>query len=100
MKRIKGNVVEILAPDTVVIEVVFVGKFNSSDLPDLVKVRFSELSPPYPKHLQPEQVVEALNGSILGAYVSANINGPDSHGIFTGKISREEPAFRGKRRSQ
>jgi hypothetical protein len=99
MKRIKGNVVEILAPDTVLIEVAFVGKFNSSDLPDLVKVRFSELSPPYPKHLEPEQVVEALNGSILGAYVSANINGPDSHGIFAGKISREEPAFRGKRRS-
>ena len=70
------------------------------DLPDLVKVRFSELSPPYPKLLQPEQIVEALNGSILGAYVSANINGPDSNGIFTGKISREEPAFRGKHRSQ
>ena len=29
MKRIKGNVVEILAPDTVIIEVAFVGKFNS-----------------------------------------------------------------------
>jgi hypothetical protein len=34
MKRIKGNVVEILAADTVLIEVAFVGKFNSSDLPD------------------------------------------------------------------
>ena len=100
MKRIKGSVVEILTPDTVLIEVEFVGKFNYCDLPDLVKVRFSEISPPYSKQLPPEKILEALNRSILGAYVSANISGPDSNGIFTGKISREEPEFRGKRRSQ
>ena len=97
MKRIKGNVVEILTADTLLIEVEFVGRFNTSGLPDLVKVRFSDISPPYPKHLQTNEVVDVLNRSVLGAYVSANISGPDGDGVFSGKISREEPSFRGKR---
>lgn len=99
MNTIKGTVVEILGPDLLQIEVAYVGKSNNREIDSLIKVRFSAISPPYTKGLEGEQLVQALNESILGAYVSANIGHPDYHGVCRGKISREGPTFRGKRRT-
>ena len=94
MLKIKGTVVDVESHDTLLIEVDFVGKFNTRNLPDVVTVRFSELSPPYTKNLTPTEAVDALRNSILGAYVSANIGGPDASEVFIGKVRREEPSFR------
>ena len=99
MDSIKGMVIDILSEDTILIEVAYVGNFNSFELDDLVKVRFSAISPPYAKGMQGEELIQELNNSILGAYVSANIGSQDTEGIYKGKISREEPSFRGKRKS-
>ncbi len=98
MNLIKGDVVEIISADTLLIEVRFIGNFNSKGLPDLIKVRFSALSPPYTKGVAPEYIVETLNKTLLGVYVSANVSGPDLNGVYKGKVTREGAYFRRKKK--
>lgn len=95
MDRIKGTVVEILAADTILVDVAFIGKFNAHNLPDVVKIRFSDLSPPYLRDATPEQAVSVLNNRLLGQRISANIGAPDAEGDFRGKVVCEGSFYRG-----
>ncbi len=70
MDRIKGQIVEILAPDRVLVEIAFIGNYNRQGYPDFVPVRFTDLSPPYTKDVPESEIVSVLNQSILGAQVS------------------------------
>ena len=98
MNRIKGMVVEILASDTLLIEVSFEGRFNHDDLPDFVKVQFNELSPPYLKGVPEHEAFNTLNNSLLGQKVSANIGAPDADGIYRGKVTCEGSYYRNKKK--
>lgn len=98
MERIKGIVAEVLAADTLLIEVAFVGNFNQRGLPGLVKVRFEALSPPFLKGVPPEQAIDVLNKTLLGQRVAANIGNPDASGVFRGKVTCDGPYYRRKKK--
>src|SRR5688572_26040271 len=98
MDRIKGQIVEILAPDRVLVDIAFVGNYNQDHYPDIVQVRFTDLSPPYTKDVPEAEVVTTLNQHILGAQVSIQVRAKDQDGALVGRLQLEGVRFRGKRK--
>ena len=98
MDRIKGQIVEILAANRVLVEIVFIGNYNRQGYPDFVQVRFTDLSPPYTKDVPEAEVVTALNKHILGAQVSLQVRSKDQDGTLVGRLQLEGVRFRGKRK--
>ena len=98
MDRIKGQVVEILAPDRVLVEIAFIGNYNRQGYPDFVPVRFTDLSPPYTRDVPEFEIVSVLNRSILGAQVSFQVRSREPGGALVGRLQLEGVRFRGKRK--
>jgi len=98
MDRIKGQIVEILAPDRVLVEIAFIGNYNRHGYPDFVPVRFTDLSPPYTKDVPEAEIMTTLNKHILGAHVSMQVRSRDQDGSLVGRLQLEGVRLRGKRR--
>lgn len=99
MDRIKGQIVEILAADRVLVEIAFIGNYNRQGYPDFVPVRFTDLSPPYTKDVPESEIVSVLNQSILGAQVSVQVRSKEPDGALAGRLQLEGVQFRGRRKS-
>jgi|UniRef100_UPI0037849553 hypothetical protein len=98
MDRIKGQVVEILAPNRVLFEIAFVGNYNKRNYADVVEVRFTDLTPPYDKDASGSEIIGILNNSILGVQASLQVQSKDVDGTLVGRLKLEGVAFRRKRK--
>jgi hypothetical protein len=98
MDRVRGQIAEVTGPDRVLLEIERVGNYNSSRYPDVVEVRFTDLSPPYLVDVQDSERVDVLNRSVLGVEAALQISSRDLDGTLVGKLTLEGVRFRGKRR--
>ncbi|MCW1883536.1 hypothetical protein OKA04_02280 [Luteolibacter flavescens] len=87
-----------IGPDRISLEIAFIGNYNARRYPNVVTVRFTDLSPPYLAGVEASDRVEVLNRSVLGVDASLQVSSRDFDGALVGKLTLEGVRFRGKRR--
>ncbi|WP_035602841.1 hypothetical protein [Haloferula sp. BvORR071] len=98
MDRLRGRIAEVLGADRVLLEPVYVGKYNRQDYTDLVEVRIAELVPPYLTGVPEEERMASLNQTVLGVEAAVQVRSKDPDGALVGKLVLEGVRFRGKRK--
>lgn len=98
MDRVRGHVIEVLAPNRVLFEISYVGSYNKGGYPDYVAVRFTDLTPPFLKNVAEAEAMLVLNKNILGVEASLQVRSKDQDGTQVGRLKLEGVRFRRKRK--